>query len=50
MRLTAHVEVGVYLEVIVQGRIVCMLAVSQIEEQWENLAGIEGKTLQLLRM
>ena len=45
MELSSHVEVGMDLEVIVHGCIVGMSAITQVEEEREDLTWVEGKVL-----
>jgi len=45
VELSSHVEVGMDLEVIVHGCIVGMSAITQVEEEREDLTWVEGKVL-----
>ena len=48
--LTTDANVGVDLEVIVQGCIVGVASLSKVEKRWEYFAWISGKILKLLLM
>ena len=48
LELATNADVGVDLEVIVQGCIVGMASLSKVKKQWEYFAWISGKILKLL--